>query len=428
MRRIQGLIQAISLDGYIWIWHLAIFIVVIGWLAVSDGTSGRAFLNRANLIMCVLLIILLSVYGIVMHVKVVKPFKNIYRVISARKEGVVAQLYNDQELMNQDVRQVYLEIDQLLDGLEKYGDAVRRNFDVLRTQSDQLAATLQENQAAHGEISGSIGKTAELTENQLGNIKEMNTHIVEIHQSIQSVDEHMRTLSQLSQRCEKAVKNGMVISKATERKISEIIQHVNHSEHASLEMSVQFNALNDVVTVIDDIARQIKLLSLNASIEAEHAGASGKGFGVVAQEINKLAKDTTESVATIAQSVAAMNVSIHSNTESSKSVLKMAQDGIDAVNANTSVFEEVEQSVGNVLARVKRANGEVGKVSHVFDQSIVSSYARLGEMATHIFNETETVSAAAEEQNASMGEIAQSADALVKISEEFSQLLAIKSY
>ncbi|MFT8710481.1 MAG: methyl-accepting chemotaxis protein [Sporolactobacillus sp.] len=336
-------------------------------------------------------------------------------------------LYNDQELINQDVRQIYFEIDQLLNGLEKYDKSVRRNFDILHNQSDQLAATLQENQAAHGEISGAINRTAELTENQLSNVQDMRSHIERVHQSIQSADEHMRILSQLSTHCEQVVTNGVVISNQTENKIREIIRQIKGSEQASLDMSIQFSALNEVVTVIDDIARQIKLLSLNASIEAEHAGASGRGFGVVAQEINKLAKDTTESVATITESVAAMNTSIHLNTESSQSVLKIAQEGIDAVNANTSVFETVEQSVGDVLARIKKVNEEVSNISREFDQSVASS-AQLGGMATHIFKETETVSAAAEEQNASMNEIAQSADVLVKISEEFGQLLTSKSY
>ncbi|MFT8362262.1 MAG: methyl-accepting chemotaxis protein [Sporolactobacillus sp.] len=423
----QKMIQAISLDGYIWIWHLIIFIVVIGWLGISDAMSGHTFFNMENSIMSGLLILMLAVYGIVMHLKVVKPFKKINQVLSARKKGVIVPLYNDQELINQDVRQIYFEIDQLLNGLEKYDKSVRRNFDILHNQSDQLAATLQENQAAHGEISGAINRTAELTENQLSNVQDMRSHIERVHQSIQSADEHMRILSQLSTHCEQVVTNGVVISNQTENKIREIIRQIKGSEQASLDMSIQFSALNEVVTVIDDIARQIKLLSLNASIEAEHAGASGRGFGVVAQEINKLAKDTTESVATITESVAAMNTSIHLNTESSQSVLKIAQEGIDAVNANTSVFETVEQSVGDVLARIKKVNEEVSNISREFDQSVASS-AQLGGMATHIFKETETVSAAAEEQNASMNEIAQSADVLVKISEEFGQLLTSKSY
>lgn len=427
LRRMQKMIQAISLDGYILIWHLFIFLVVMGWVTVSDYRSGQSFLTMANGILCALLIVLLSGYGIVMHTKVVKPFKKIYHILSTRKDNAVVQLYDEQELMNQDVREVYLEIDQLLNGLNKYGDAMHRSFAVLRDQSDQLSATLQENQAAHGEIAGSISKAADLSENQLGNVKEMSTHVVTIHQSIRTVGAHMRTLSQLSQQCETAIKNGMVVSNETENKIREIIQYVKHSEHASLEMTTQFTALNDVVTVIDDIARQIKLLSLNASIEAEHAGASGKGFAVVAQEINNLARDTTKSVGLITQSVTAMNSSIQNNAESSRSVLKMAQDGVDAVKANTSVFEKVEHAVDSVLARIQKMATEVGNVSREFDQS-VASYTHLGEMATHIFKETETVSAAAEEQNASMEEIAHSAEALVRISEEFDQLLTAKSY
>ncbi|MFT8710480.1 MAG: hypothetical protein ABF820_13725, partial [Sporolactobacillus sp.] len=64
LQRMQKMIQAISLDGYIWIWHLIIFIVVIGWLGISDDMSGHTFFNMENSIMSGLLILMLTVYGI----------------------------------------------------------------------------------------------------------------------------------------------------------------------------------------------------------------------------------------------------------------------------------------------------------------------------------------------------------------------------
>ena len=69
------------------------------------------------------------------------------------------------------------------------------------------------------------------------------------------------------------------------------------------EINTQVNAINEAITVIDQIAFQTNILSLNAAVEAATAGEAGKGFAVVAQEVRNLASRSSEAAKEIKELV-----------------------------------------------------------------------------------------------------------------------------
>ncbi len=69
------------------------------------------------------------------------------------------------------------------------------------------------------------------------------------------------------------------------------------------EINEQVNSINEAITVIDQIAFQTNILSLNAAVEAATAGEAGKGFAVVAQEVRNLAARSAEAAKEIKELV-----------------------------------------------------------------------------------------------------------------------------
>lgn len=106
------------------------------------------------------------------------------------------------------------------------------------------------------------------------------------------------------------------------------------------------------VSIIDRVARDTRILSINASIQAAHAGDLGRGFAVIATEVGQLAEQTTSSAAAIARLLAGMRESTKSAAQTMNEVAAAAEKASGVGNRAQSGIALVEQLIGNATDRV----------------------------------------------------------------------------
>lgn len=114
------------------------------------------------------------------------------------------------------------------------------------------------------------------------------------------------------------------------------------------EIHESVQQISSMVTLINDIASQTSLLSMNAAIEAAHAGDEGKGFAVVADEIRKLSESTGNNVASITKVLADIKSQVNEATLASS----------DTNNAFVEISSEVE-SVSQALSEINLSTAEL---------------------------------------------------------------------
>ena len=219
----------------------------------------------------------------------------------------------------------------------------------------------------------------------IGVITEMNLHVdtlvksssvqnEAIENSNKAVKEVVKTLEYINQRAEERVKNAGEMHEY----ISDGDEKISATNEILGKIAQQLDEVYEVVTIINNVAEQTNLLSMNAAIESAHAGDAGKGFGVVAEEIRSLAEETSENADKISKVVNAIVAAVESANASS-------QAAFDA-------FEKVSNHADQIVEALQEISGGIGKIDNQMQQ---------------IKDRSDETSTAADEMNHYCGDLAE---------------------
>jgi methyl-accepting chemotaxis protein len=171
------------------------------------------------------------------------------------------------------------------------------------------------------------------------------------------------------------------------------------------EIAKESEGLMEINSVMENIASQTNLLSMNAAIEAAHAGETGKGFAVVAGEIRKLAENSREQSKTISVVLRKIKASIDKITKSTDNVLLKFIDIDSSVQTVADQEENIRNSMeeqGEGSKQVLQAISHVNETTHVVRNGSVEML----EGAQEVIRESNNLGAATQEIVGGINEIA----------------------
>lgn len=197
------------------------------------------------------------------------------------------------------------------------------------------------------------------------------------------------------------------------RRLDELAIDVQDGAKATEALATASDEIRAFVALVQKIARQSKLLALNAAMEAARAGEHGEGFTVVANEVRRLAQSTAEA----AEQTDQLMKSLIAQMETAGATGLRARSAVEAVRGATSrsrtAFSQVERAVADSEQWVgTMANS--ANAGQALASEITKKLTSLAQGTQAFADSMQDVAAASEEQSASTEEIAAAANALVK--------------
>jgi methyl-accepting chemotaxis protein len=244
------------------------------------------------------------------------------------------------------------------------------------------------------ELAGRIGSLGVEVADIAGNLEEVTTRISNQAAQFEELEQSAQTMVSGNREIDRAAREAQNAASMAGTEISEsralvggAVQHINHLTTAVKRIEERLNSFTPVVKqigevagAIETIAKQTKLLSLNAGIEAARAGEAGRGFAVVAAEVKSLADQTRTATDRITASVRALSEQI------SGLVTESGESNKHAVKAATSI-----EQVNGVIIRSHEAFSTVGREIDAIAASAASNLeacdvtlSELGDLANGV--------------------------------------------
>jgi methyl-accepting chemotaxis protein len=243
--------------------------------------------------------------------------------------------------------------------LDVLNNSLKIMIDNLRTIIVQIQQSSDQVSAGASEISSSSQSLSTGATEQAASLEEINSTMVEISSRSQANDESSRSANQLANKAKSAAETG-------EEKMQKMMNAMDKISSSSQEIS-------KIIKVIDDIAFQTNLLSLNAAVEAEHVGKLGKGFAVVAGEVRNLANRCSTAANSTAELVENLLSEVKTGNDISVETKETFQEIVDSVMQTASLMEEVALASSEQSHGTKEVSSGLSQIEHVTQSMAANS-------------------------------------------------------
>ncbi|SDO12464.1 methyl-accepting chemotaxis protein [Alkalicoccus daliensis] len=313
-------------------------------------------------------------------------------------------------------------VNNMIDQLQRMLGSVETTADQVAASAEELLASSNETSRATEEISSSIQEVSNGAESQVEQAAENEETVSQISQSVSAITSSVSAVNKASGASSEKAAHGRDVIGKTAAQMEKINDVTNQIDVSVNRLSERSGRIGSIVSLINDVADQTNLLALNAAIEAARAGEHGKGFAVVADEVRKLAEQTTNATSEI-------GVLIEQIQEDVKLSVTRTKEGKEAVDQGSSYvleaglsFSDLTEAIQNVALQMKEVTCAVEEVESGVEQ-IASRSKETTTVAEQSASYTQNVAASAEEQLASMEEVSASANQLATTAEELQGIL-----
>ncbi len=282
----------------------------------------------------------------------------------------------------------------------------------------KIKASTQAIRESLAEMAQALERVAEGNTKVASSVEEVNRQLKTIEDQMSAAVEAGERLKEEAEQTGAAVEKGRGALANSLESIAENEAVILEAGEAAEELATFSKNIYKVVDTIKGFAKQTNLLALNASIEASRAGEAGRGFGVVADEVGKLAGNSSQAAEEIGRLINEADVlmkRVKQNTDHTRESLEQQKEYTNALRASFEEIDNYTQTTNQRIVDIKGAN------EALYDAvvGIKSAAEEMSAVTRQSAASSQEINATATKQQEAAGEISDATASLTRLIENF---------
>jgi twitching motility protein PilJ len=340
----------------------------MAYVIVTDEAS---VINNTSLLFAVAGIVLVAIISVVVIGQTRRQLTE-QASQNERNQAAILQLLDEIADLAEGDLSIHASVTENFTGA--IADSINFAIDQMRGLVSNINNLSRQVAKAAGETQGTAGNLAGAAENQAREIGAASQAINEMAVSIDQVSSNAAESAAVAERAVEIANKGSDVVQDTIQGMDIIRGQIQETSKRIKRLGESSQEIGDIVSLINDIADQTNILSLNAAIQASMAGDAGRGFAVVADEVQRLAERSSAATKQIAALVKTIQtdtneavISMEQTTSEVVGGAKRAQDAGVALEEIESVSTSLAELIQNISNAARQQAASAGHVSNTMN-------------------------------------------------------------